>query len=715
MNKRMLQLLFTILMMVVMLPMNVLAGVEDGSGVQQSKVASVTIGDEMTTYTSLETAVSALEDATEQDNAVLKLLDDVDLGDDGLMIKSGVFTFDLNGYSINSDAYTLDVRNEGNWNITKLVIRDSSTKQNGKIMTREGSCAALLLSVEVTLESGTIISAGSAVDIMDGGHFIMKGGIVKTPGNRSAIFVSDGILTVQHGQISSTEYELLVYNGRVDMSSYEAAEGISIHFDADAVLDAFQLPEGYTLIDEIGNSASALKRGNEYTIGIAPDITYYPVWIGDEQVTEKKTSGEGWKYDIDTNTLTLENYSYSGKGHAFADGESASAVYAVADTLTILLEGENKIVHQLDEDSIADSSIGIYVEGEFINETYTGGNLHIKGTGTLELECADFDIEEKSRVRGIYASDIKIENCKIVTKAGKARNNTGISAMGVAIENADVKIQCEEAFKESIGISAWSWNDDYTDILFQDINVVNSTVTIISGAVADGGKSSALYGNLKVSGYSNGYEWKVRETDDFTDAELVYNEEDYFAVREYKEPSYMETFVDVPADAYYAEAVAWAVKNNIAYGITPTTFAPNASCTRAEAVTFLWRCAGSSDPKSSDMSFKDVKEGDYYYKAVLWAVENGIAYGNTSDSFAPNEICTRAHVMSFLWRYQKSPEVSVENPFVDVAADAYYNAAVLWAVKEGITYGTTSTTYSPDNNCTRAEIVTFLFRCLSDK
>ena len=169
-------------------------------------------------------------------------------------------------------------------------------------------------------------------------------------------------------------------------------------------------------------------------------------------------------------------------------------------------------------------------------------------------------------------------------------------------------------------------------------------------------------------------------------------------------------FVDVKSDAYYYDAVMWAVQNGITGGKDATHFAPNETCTRAQAVTFLWRAAGSPAPKSTVNPFVDMKPGAYYYDAVLWAVENGITKGTTDTTFSPNATCSRAQIVTFLWRSQKSPAAGTVNPFTDVAAGAYYQNAVLWAVKNGITGGTTATTFSPNNNCTRAQIVTFLYR-----
>ena len=170
-------------------------------------------------------------------------------------------------------------------------------------------------------------------------------------------------------------------------------------------------------------------------------------------------------------------------------------------------------------------------------------------------------------------------------------------------------------------------------------------------------------------------------------------------------------FVDVATGSYYEDAVDWAVENGITKGTDDTHFSPDGICTRAQAVTFLWRAAGSPEPETRAMPFTDVPVGSYYYDAVLWAVENGITKGTSDTTFSPNMTCTRAQIVAFLWRSEKSPAAGTANPFADVKSTAYYAGAVLWAVKENITKGTTSTTFSPNADCTRAQIVTFLWRC----
>ena len=174
-----------------------------------------------------------------------------------------------------------------------------------------------------------------------------------------------------------------------------------------------------------------------------------------------------------------------------------------------------------------------------------------------------------------------------------------------------------------------------------------------------------------------------------------------------------EIFSDVPAGEYYYNAVYWAVENGITDGTSATTFSPNASCTRAQMVTFLWRAAGSPEPESTVNPFTDVFESAYYYDAVLWAVEQGITNGTSATTFSPDATVTRGQTVAFLWRYDGEPTAG-SSGFADVAPDAYYASAVAWAVENGITNGTGTTTFSPDADCVRAQIVTFLYRFMDE-
>ena len=174
-------------------------------------------------------------------------------------------------------------------------------------------------------------------------------------------------------------------------------------------------------------------------------------------------------------------------------------------------------------------------------------------------------------------------------------------------------------------------------------------------------------------------------------------------------------FTDVAEGAYYADAVAWAIQNKVTSGVSATTFAPNASCTRGQMVTFLWKAAGSPEPKSLTTAFTDVKSGAYYEKAVAWAVENKVTTGTSATTFSPDATVTRGQSVTFLWKANNSPAAASASAFTDVAASAYYASAVNWAVEKGVTSGMSATTFSPNSNCTRAQIVTFLYRAASAK
>ena len=183
-----------------------------------------------------------------------------------------------------------------------------------------------------------------------------------------------------------------------------------------------------------------------------------------------------------------------------------------------------------------------------------------------------------------------------------------------------------------------------------------------------------------------------------------------------EDPNYVlsNPFVDVKESDYFYTPVLWAVQKGITTGTSATTFEPNSPCTRGQIVTFLWRAAGSPEPTTTANPFSDIGEKDYFYKAVLWAVEKGITTGTGKGKFSPNDSCTSAQVATFLWRSQGKPSVTnSNNPFSDVPAETYYYNAVLWAVENGITNGTGKGKFSPDDSCTRGQIVTFLYRALA--
>ena len=170
-------------------------------------------------------------------------------------------------------------------------------------------------------------------------------------------------------------------------------------------------------------------------------------------------------------------------------------------------------------------------------------------------------------------------------------------------------------------------------------------------------------------------------------------------------------FTDVVEKDFFFQPVMWAVSNKVTSGLSAESFGPAKGCTRAQVVTFLWRAAGEPAPTSNNNPFTDVKEGQYYYDAVLWAVENGITTGLNATTFGTNADCNRGQIVTFLWRAMGKPApTSSNNPFTDVPESQYYYDAVLWAVEKGITTGLSATSFGPNATCTRGQIVTFLYR-----
>ena len=213
---------------------------------------------------------------------------------------------------------------------------------------------------------------------------------------------------------------------------------------------------------------------------------------------------------------------------------------------------------------------------------------------------------------------------------------------------------------------------------------------------------------FKVNDNYNGntsVEFKHKDAVDYDSNEIALNYVDLHFKVPTKNP-----FFDVKTSDWFYSPVIWALEKGVTTGTSATTFEPQAKCTRGQVVTFLWRAAGKPEPVSNRNPFSDLERNAYYEKAVLWAYENGITTGTSQNNFSPEDTVTRAQFVTFLWRLEGKNSTSAGNPFIDVPRGQYYYDAVLWAYKEGITTGTSSTTFEPDSNCLRQEVVTFLYR-----
>ncbi len=281
----------------------------------------------------------------------------------------------------------------------------------------------------------------------------------------------------------------------------------------------------------------------------------------------------------------------------------------------------------------------------------------------------------------------------------------------------------------SIGESAFSWCDSLASITIPNnlASISSETFTLCIGLVSVtipdsvtsiGARAFSDCENLKEVYYSGTKEqWAQISIEEIGNEKLLSATIHYTGSSDDPDepdtptpPPSKPEFTDVPAGAFYADAVAWAVNNDITSGTGAGKFSPDDACTREQIATFLWRAAGKPEPTTTANPFTDVSESSYAYKAVLWAVENNITTGTGAGTFSPKNICTRDQAVTFLWRANGKPEPVSSSSFTDVVPGSYYEKAVGWAVENGITTGVGPGKFNPGGVCTRGHIVTFLYR-----
>ena len=321
--------------------------------------------------------------------------------------------------------------------------------------------------------------------------------------------------------------------------------------------------------------------------------------------------------------------------------------------------------------------------------------------GTMTYTAVDYDMDSGAYTQVVSYADIPIQNGdQLKGSASKTDQETA----EYTLKGADGKTLSPSVKETDEQVQVWS-----------------VTASAESGGTAEGGGMFVIGEYAKVtaapeSGYRfiGWYDGKTKVSGDSEYRFAVEKDTDLTAKFE-KASSQTNPFKDVKKDAYYYDPVLWAVNHDpqITAGTAADAFSPNNPCTRGQIVTFLWRAKGCPEPTITKNPFTDVKASDYFYKAVLWAVEKEITAGTSKTTFSPAATVTRAQTVTFLWRAEGKPAVKTANPFKDVPAGQYYTDAVLWAVKNEITAGTSATTFSPANPCTRAQIVTFLYRDLA--
>ena len=391
------------------------------------------------------------------------------------------------------------------------------------------------------------------------------------------------------------------------------------------------------------------------------------------------------------------------------------------------LETENVPACFKYQDAGTEKALDFMKTEDFFNEiTAAGGNYRFNSNGTPLLPAPKYTVSFVITPAGLTNVIIKVDGQVVTTPVDLEAGTYAVevNADNCEVFNSNITITADTAtHTQTITMTYRSSGGDDSDPTYaievgEDIR--NGTVTAnrryaergdtvtITVKPDDGFKLDDLTvtdknGNeLKLTDKGNGkYTFKMPAGKVAVSATFA------------PEKTAADYFADVPANSYYADAVLWAAKNGITGGIGNGLFGPNQPCTRAQIVTFLWRAAGSPEPKSMS-SFSDVSADSYYAKAVAWAVENGITTGTGDGKFSPDATCTRAQSVTFLFR-AIGKLVDSKAEFSDVLTNSYYANAVAWAVENGVTNGIGDGLFGPDNSCTRAQIVTFLFRAYQGK
>lgn len=448
-----------------------------------------------------------------------------------------------------------------------------------------------------------------------------------------------------------------IYKGTASINGKEAEvelTGGEIHVKCRFVCEKFEITN--ILLDEV--DVPQIGAAPDYYIRCGNPEAYRCMYEGDEPAISWYEDGE-WMYRTDkfkagkTYSVTI----YLEPVEAYG-----SYVAYFSDNLTATVNGKNV------------DSANIEHLGNYAAVTYTFSKEEVTTIRTVSIEGINYPV---------------------------AGNYPDYEAVSSEPELYNISTQKDAVTKNGI-----SWKNISTDRVmytgsqyFEKDGVYEVYITVYP---ADGLRfGTKKDGTPDINAYINGKE-----------ADEVLGRSEYEAILVYSFD--VNQFVDVPETTYYFEPILWAAQKGITAGTGMYTFGPEEECTRAQIVTFLWRAEGSPEPaieKHRTSGFVDVSEDAYYYKAVLWAVENGITSGVTPERFCPDDKCTRAQAASFIWRYAGQEDVTQkELTFADVPSYAYYLKAVLWAVENKITSGYSSTTFAPDDTCTRGQIVTFLYR-----
>ena len=661
----------------------------------------------------------------------IKLINNVSAksGDIALVVPEGKnATIDLNGYTINcQDNLTGDVKDaifvENN---AALTITGESKK--GSIT---GKNAHIKNHGTLTLDNVTISGIEGDEAIKNDGTLSLKN--VSITGNHGGVSVGDnGVLKLSDKVIVK------------DNTKGSASKNVVGNLNRKISFKNPLTSESYIGLPDIEAVITNGAKGKAVPENFVSDTgNRYIYWTDDKE--EIKISKEAPKYNITIGSITGR-----GKVTAEIDGMAGSVSKATENTKIILKvsadegwrlnslsvkKGETPIAIEADNSfvmPIGDVTVtAIFEKVKYApftaptaktNLVYTGSEQELINEGAVDAAVGEiqYSLKEsegysttipKAKNVGSYKVYYKVVGTNANYDYSKAMGKVEVSihevyevkvvdgtGTGKYRKGQTVSIKANE--KAGYTFTKWTGDDG---VVFDNASAKETSFVMPAKAVkvtANYRSNSSGGSSGGGSGGSGGSSGKTTPSDvnhintDKHD-KIVYNK---------------VKFIDVKDSDYFAKAVEWAVEQEIAKGTSDTLFSPQAPCTRAQIVTFLWRAAGKPEVKETDNSFSDVKAGEYYSKALLWASQQGIVKGTGANKFSPEAICTRAQTVTMLYRYAKSPAVSIGKNFVDVNEGAYYSNSVKWAFENGITSGTDANLFSPDAICKRAQIITFLYR-----
>ena len=496
----------------------------------------------------------------------------------------------------------------------------------------------------------------------------------KVQGNAEYADVAEQSLTVTVAKkaVTVTVLDKSAYTGSTapDLSSPEADKDYKV----EGLVGADTLSGTVTLTyDQTPDMSKTGKTAINITGTLSNDnyaITYVP---GTLTVSDRPSSGGGGGSSTPPVTVPVSSDHGGAKLSATISGSTATVSVSGKEIDKVIADGAKSVTVDLSGFSKVDS---VKLPASVIAKTEEAENTGL--TARLPDGAVELDETALESIASGKTVTISVQQAKLTDAQEEA-----VSSLAQVAVVVDVDIIVGTVKQSAFGGGRLTISIPYTPEKGEDTSTLSAWYIRDDGSIENkGGSYDARSGCF------------VFETDHLSRYLLVHTEQ-------------VMAFTDVPADAWYADAVAWAVEQGITSGTSDTIFSPNASCSRAQMVTFLWRANGSPEIGGTNL-FSDVSSDAYYCDAVLWAVEQGITGGTGGGKFSPDAPCTRAQMATFLWRANGSPEVTGTTPFSDVSAEPYYYNAVLWAYEQNITNGTGGGKFSPDVTCTRAQMVQML-------